>query len=94
MKTRSRRIKSVTLIPPLAITAIYCERDGSIFRNPIIFAAVIDNGEVDDDFELWDLNHDGVFFDSRNEDNILGFEFNGIEQDWSEQIKYYLNNIE
>jgi hypothetical protein len=34
-----------------------------------------------------------MFFDSQNEDNILGFEFNGIEQDWSEQIKYYLSTI-
>ena len=93
MKTRSRRIKSVILIPPLAITAIYCERDGSIFRNPIIFAAVVDNGGTDDDFELWDLNHDGVFFNSQDEDNILGFEYNGVEQDWSEQIKSYLSTI-
>lgn len=83
-------IKSVMIIPQGMIHAVYyLPREDVLHRTPIVFGAVVSSSEyVSDDFELWDEDQGGCFSDCAITENFLGYEYNGIEKNWSEVVEY------
>jgi len=88
------QIKSVTLVPLNTITAVYCQDDGLPWRNPIVFAVVVNkgDGDGDDELELWDADVGGMFCDCQDDANFIGLEYNDKEEDWTKVIESYLKH--
>ena len=87
-------IKSVVNIPINTLTAVYYIAPiKEIWRQPILFGAVVHKHECGDEydwFELWTVEREGSTGDCCIANNFIWTEVNGVEQDWTEEIKGYL----
>ena len=87
-------VKSVVNIPINTLTAVYyLDSTKDLMRNDILFGAVVHHHECGDEydvFELWDVSREGDTMDCRIAGNFLGTEVGGERQDWTQEIKDYL----
>ena len=91
---REESVISVVNIPINTLTAVYyIDQIKEIWRQPILFGAVVHKHECGDEydsFELWTVSREGDTDDCRIANNFLGIEVNGVAHSWTEEIKDYL----